>query len=146
MKIVIDSQAALSECIGELRAMWGAHKFLRLDVKTGRNRSLDQNSISHVWYMQVAAELREDDAAGVKRFCKLHFGVPILRAEDEAFREFYDAAMKHRLSYEQKLSAMNFVPVTSLMSTEQKTQYLDAVRTHYLTRGVCLEFPVKEAS
>ncbi len=107
------------------------------------DRWLDYNALSHVWYEQVANELREDDELGVKSFCKLHFGVPILRAEDADFREFYDAAMKHALSYEQKIKAMNFVPVTSLMTQAQFDKYAHAMQDHY--RGkVALEFPKQD--
>lgn len=140
---VINSAESLSRLIGDLRAAWDKHKFLRVNVKTGKDRSLDYNALSHCWYIQVANELREDDAAGVKAFCKLHFGVPILRAEDEDFREFYDTAMKHALTYEQKLKAMRYVPVTSLMTQQQFDRYAHDVQDHY--RGkVALEFPKED--
>ena len=75
--------------------------------------------------------------------CKLHFGVPILRAEDPDFREFYDAGMKSVLSYEQKLKAMRFVPVTSIMTQDQFDRYAHEVQDHYRGR-VALEFPKKD--
>ena len=106
------------------------------------SRSLDQNAISHAWYQQLARELRQDDAIGWKSFCKLHFGVQILRAEDDDFRAFYDLAIKSSLNYEAKLSAMRFVPVTSLMTKAQLSKYLEAVQSHFYTQGVKLEFPV----
>lgn len=143
-QIVVNSAEKLSQVIGDLREEWGKHKYLRLTIKTGKDRSLDQNAISHCWYEQVARELREDDALGVKRFCKLAFGVPILRAEDADFREMYDTAIKNSLSYEQKLKAMDFIPVTSLMTVAQLGAYLVAMQEHYRTRGVVLEFPEED--
>lgn len=140
---IVNSAESLSRLIGDLRAAWERHKFLRVSVKTGLDRSLDYNALSHCWYIQVANELREDDAAGVKAFCKLNFGVPILRAEDDDFREFYDSAMKNALSYEQKLKAMRFVPVTSLMTQDQFDRYAHEVQDHYRGR-VALEFPKKD--
>lgn len=140
MQAVVNSQDKLSQVIGDLREAWERHKFLRLSWKVGSDRSLDYNALSHVWYEQVANELREDDAAGVKAFCKLHFGVPIMRAEDADFREFYDTAMKKALTYEQKLKAMRFVPVTSLMTQEQFDRYARDVQDHYALK-VKLEFP-----
>jgi hypothetical protein len=138
--LIANSADSLSSAIGELREAWGKHKFLRISFKAGRDRSLDQNAIGHVWYEQLARELREFDALGYKAFCKLHFGVPILRAEDEQFREFYDQAIKTSLSYEQKLDAMKFVPVTSLMTSDQKSRYLMEVQKHFASQ-VRLEFP-----
>lgn len=143
-----NSAESLSRLIGELRSLWGEHKYLRVSVKAGKDRSLDQNAISHAWYEQVAQETREDDAAGVKRYCKLHHGVPILRAEDDEFREFYDVAIKG-LTYEQKLKAMDFLPVTSLMTVKQLSAYLEAVRDDYRRPErpdpVFLEFPPEPA-
>lgn len=139
--IVINSNDSLQRFMGELREMFGKHRFLRLNVKTGKDRSLDQNALSHCWYEQLARELPEEDALGWKAFCKLQFGVPILRAEDPEFREFYDRSIKASLSYEEKLKAMAYLPVTSLMTTAQLSKYLEAMQQHFAKHGVMLEFP-----
>ena len=138
--IVVNSVDSLQRAIGELREMWNRHKFLRLNVKTGQDRSLPQNAITHVWYEQIARELREDDELGWKCFCKLHYGVPILRAEDAEFRETYDAVIKP-LTYEQKLKAMRCWPVTSIMNKEQLSKYAEMLQVEFAKRGVMLEFP-----
>ena len=143
MKIVINSDAGLSKAIGDIREQWKEHKFLRLDVKTGKDRSLDQNAILHAWITQIANELREQTAAQIKAECKLVYGVPILRAEDEEFREFYDRAIKW-MTYEQKLDAMAFVPVTSIMTVKQLSQFLAGMQEGYRGR-VALEFPLEDA-
>ena len=139
--LIVNSTESLQRVLGDIRQMWNKHKFLRLNIKTGKDRSIDQNAISHCWYEQVARELREDSPEGVKCECKLRFGVPILRAADADFREMYDTAIRGHLSYEQKLKAMRFLPVTSLMTVKQLSQYLEDVQAHYATRGVVLEFP-----
>ena len=138
--MVINSMDSLQRVIGDLRSLWNQHKFLRLNVKAGIDRSLPQNAITHVWYAQIARELREDDELGWKSYCKLHHGVPILRAEDEDFKETYDAVIKP-LTYEQKLIAMRCWPVTSLMTKEQLSKYAEAVQADFARRGVRLEFP-----
>jgi hypothetical protein len=137
----INSDASLQSTFGELREMYRQHKYLRVSAKAGKDRSLDQNAISHAWYEQLARELHEYDALGWKCECKLLHGVPILRAEDAEFRQFYDRAIKQSLSYEEKLAAMRFVPVTSVMTKQQLSKYLEAMRDHFLRRGVRLEFP-----
>ena len=141
MKRTVFSPQGFQALLGELRTAFAEHG--RLTVSWNADlRSLDQNAISHAWYEQLARELPEDDARGWKRMCKLHFGVPILRAEDEAFREFYDGALK-RLTYEQKLAAMEYVPVTSIMSKGQLSRYIaDMARSFAVERGVHLELPL----
>lgn len=136
----LNSESALSTFLGDIRELWKRSRFLKVTAKDGAPRSLDQNAISHAWYAQLADELREFDDLGWKCFCKLHFGVPILRAEDAEFRAFYDAGLKG-LSYEQKISAMKFVPVTSLMTKAQLSKYLEAMQADFVGRGVVLEFP-----
>ena len=144
MNLTINSDQSLSSAIGEIRDQFKAHKYLRVSIKTGKDRSIDQNSISHAWYEQISRELREETPLGVKNFCKLHYGVPILRAENEEFRQQYDTVLKP-LSYDKKLLAMNFLPVTSLMTKAQLSQYLEAMQLAYADR-VKLEFPEQEAA
>lgn len=126
--------------MGDVRQLFRENKYVKLTAKVGKARSLDQNAISHAWYEQIARELREDDTVGWKSYCKLHHGIPILRAEDEEFRQFYDGAIKG-LIYEQKLQAMKFMPVTSLMTRPQLSKYLEAVQDDFQNRGVYLMFP-----
>lgn len=138
---VVNSDQALSRVIGDIRAAYAEHHYLRVTVKTGKDRSLDQNAISHIWYEQIARELRESTALGIKCECKLNYGVPILRAEDAGFREFYDVAIKPHLTYEQKVKAMAYLPVTSLMTVKQLSAYLVAMQAAYAKRDVALVFP-----
>lgn len=136
----INSADTLQSFIGSLRDMFAKYKFLRVSIKTGQDRSLPQNAITHAWYGQIARELREDDELGWKLYCKLHHGVPILRAEDEEFRTAYDTTIKP-MTYEQKLTVMRFWPVTSIMTKEQLSKYAEAMQADFLRRGVRLEFP-----
>lgn len=141
--MIVNSEQSLSLAIGMLRESFKVKKYVTMRLKFGKARTVNMNSISHAWYQQVADELREDDARGVKRYCKLVYGVPILRAEDDDFREVYDSTIKASFTYEQKLAIMDVLEVTSLMSTKQFSQYLEDVQAHYLTRGVLLKFPEK---
>lgn len=104
------------------------------------DRSMEQNRISHAWFAQISRELREDTPADVKGFCKLRFGIPILR-EDPEFCDLYDSTIKP-LDYPTKLkimSAPDWFPVSSLMNVEQMTLYLDHIQAHYAQRGVLLQ-------
>lgn len=136
----INSTESLQSAFGKLREDFQQHKYLRLSWKTGKARSLPQNNFTHAWYEQIARELREDDELGWKCYCKLHHGVPILRAEDGEFREIYDTAIKG-LSYEMKLKIMRYLPVTSLMNRSQLSKYAKEVQDDFFSRGVILNFP-----
>ena len=140
-----NSDESLQTAIGTLRDLYARYRYVKATFKTGKDRSIKQNRFSHAWYGQLARELREDDALGWKCYCKLHHGVPILRAEDEDFREAYDQAIKG-LSYEQKLQVMKILPVTSRMNKEQLSKYAEAVQTDFARRGVMLEFPAERVA
>ncbi len=141
---IVNSVESLQKCIGDIRSDFEKHKFLRINSKTGKDRSLDFNALSHCWYEQISRELHGDDALGWKAFCKLYFGVPIMRAEDEQFREFYDGAIRKQFTYEQKLMAMRYFPVTSLMTNPQFKKYCDGMQEHFAKQGVALEFPPED--
>ena len=136
----INSFMSIPKLVGDLRAAITEYGQVHVRWTTDKVRSVDQNAISHAWYEQISAELREDTVLGVKCQCKLQYGVPILRAEDADFRAMYDASLKG-LGYEEKLTIMQYLPITSLMTTAQLSQYLDAMQTAYAKRGVMLEFP-----
>ena len=58
---------------------------------------------------------------------------------DGKFRTPVDRAVKP-MDYPDKLTLMEWFPVTSLMTTPQLSQYLEKVQDHYRGR-VALEFP-----
>jgi len=141
---VINSEASLRKYHRDTDAAYRQHKFLRVTTKEGMGRSIPQNSIAHAWYNEIAVQMA-DTPENVKCECKLRFGVPILRAEDPEFREVYDASILRNLTYEQKLKAMIFIPVTSNMTKPQLSRYLEHIQMSYAQQGVIVEFP-KEAT
>lgn len=144
-KHILNSEIGLQSFIGTIRELWHSRRWLEISVKEGKGRSVEQNAVMHGWFAQVARELREDNARGVKRFCKLHFGVPILRAEDDDFRAAYDRVIKP-LPYADKLVAMDILPVTSAMTTIQLEACMTDIQDHYgqpKHGGVKLAYPPK---
>jgi len=109
----------------------------------GPKRSRDQNAISHALYAQIAAQLEDQTAQEVRAECKLRYGVPILRAGSEEFRAQYDKVIKPH-DYETKLAIMEWLPVTSLMSKEQFSEYLDCVIREFSKQGVSIIMPGEE--
>ncbi|WP_425489264.1 hypothetical protein [Noviluteimonas gilva] len=141
----MNSDTSLQSAIGELREQYRVHRFVQVKIVAGKKRSVEQNAVLHGWFGQVARELREDDERGVKRFCKLHFGVPLLRAEDEEFRDAYDRVVRP-LPYESKLIAMDILPVTSAMTTKQLDKCMTDIQDHYAKHGVALVYPREKAA
>jgi hypothetical protein len=102
-------------------------------------RTIDQNALTHAWYNEIDKYLALP-VGDTKCQCKLYFGVPILRAENEEFREGYDRLIKHRMTQEEKLELMRWFPVTSLMSKKQLSRYADSIQHYYATQyGIVLD-------
>lgn len=106
----------------------------------GTGRSLNQNDLQFKWAIETSLQLGDRSADEVRRDWKLRHGVPILRGEDDQFREFYDTSLK-RLTFDQKLKAMHYVPVTSTMTVAQMTAYLNTVQQECLEQGIRLTNP-----
>jgi hypothetical protein len=116
---------------------------LTVSVGKGGKRSLAQNKLQRLWINEISQQLGDMTPEEVRGYCKLTLGVPILRAENDDFREKYDADIRP-LPYELKLKLMmepfDFA-VTRLMNKKQKTAYLDGVHRHFSEKGIVLTDP-----
>lgn len=137
---------ALTAIRNACEAIWADGQIPVIEVKKEyRDRSIPQNKLQRLWVKEAAAQ-GDCTAEEYRGYCKLHFGVPILRNEDEKFRKDYDRYIRH-LPYETKLALMMIpfdVEVTRLMNTEQKKRYLDMVYTHFTGLGYKLTEPKKK--
>jgi hypothetical protein len=108
----------------------------------GAPRSTAQNRLAQRWFTDIATQLGDQTHEDVRAECKLHFGVPILRAENEVFRLSYDRVIK-ALPYEEKLAAIKAfdLPVTRLMNVKQMTAFMDEMQRHWSGHGVRLTDP-----
>lgn len=114
-----------------------------VNLTKGQKRSVEQNRLQRLWLREATEQLGEYTIEGYRAFCKLHFGVPILRGEDDQFRAEYDRLIRP-LMYEDKLKLMQVpldMPVTRRMATGQKKRYLDDVYQHFTSLGVQLTNP-----
>lgn len=116
---------------------------LTVSLSKGGKRTAKQNRLQRQWVNEIAEQLGDQTPEEVRGYVKLILGVPILRAENPAFRERYDAIVRP-LPYEQKLALMmeplDF-PVTRLFNVGQHTRYLDAVHRHFSEKGIALTDP-----
>lgn len=112
-------------------------------ISDGKHRTTHQNKLQRKWMMEISEQLGDQTPEEIRGYCKLAFGVPILRGENEAFRLSYDEIVKP-LPYPMKLRLM-MEPfdfgVTRLMNTTQKTRYLDAIHRNFSEQGIVLTNP-----
>ena len=83
-----------------------------------------QNRLSHMWYSEISKQGGEYTAEDIKCIAKLRWGVPILVAEDEQFAAFWQKVKTTCPTYEERMEAMRYIPVTSIMTVKQMSQYL----------------------
>ena len=112
-----------------------------VSITKGAPRSIEQNKLQRKWMFELA-EQGDMTAEEYRGYCKLHFGVAIAKEHDD-WAEAYDRIIKP-LTYEAKLQMMmeplDF-PVTRIMTTKQKSKYLDAIYVNYTGQGFCLTSP-----
>jgi hypothetical protein len=112
-------------------------------IMDGKHRTNDQNTLQRKWVLEISAQLGDQSPEEVRGYCKLHFGVPILRNENDVFKAEYDAVIMP-MPYEHKLKLM-MVPfdfgVTRIMTTRQKTDYLNTMHRFYSEQGIVLTNP-----
>lgn len=116
---------------------------LTVSIADGKHRTTDQNRLQRLWVNEISAQLGDMTPEEVRGYCKLTIGVPMLRQENDVFRMKYDSVVRP-LSYEQKLAIMMEpldLPVTRIMTTRQKTAYLDGIHKHFSEKGVVLTDP-----
>lgn len=114
-----------------------------VNVKKGKDRTIEQNRLQRLWINEAVEQLGDETAEEKRAYCKLHFGVPILRAESEEFAAAYDKYIRP-LPYETKLAYMAVpldFPVSRLMTTRQTHEYLERIRGHFESQGVRLTIP-----
>lgn len=133
--IVVNSESALSQCIQSLSEQYAQHHYLRVSVRTGRARTLDQNALAFQLYTDLH-RAKPDTFPSVndaRAYCKLHFGVGIRRQEAD-FNETYCKMIRNRFTYEEKLALMiepvDF-PVTRHMNKKQFGEFVEAIKAAF---------------
>ena len=145
-KISINSAARLSEAITKLTAAFREHKFVVVSYRPGKDRTLDQNALWFAMYQRIAEMTQIGDVEDARRYCKLHYGVPIMRKADQDFRHAWDVSFL-MLTYETKLELMgpcalfgpDGFPVTRLFNRAQGIVYTDKIVAEWSERGVVFD-------
>ena len=137
-----DDQALLMTFIGNMELPF------TVTIKQGiiEKRTNDQNRLQRLW-VNEAEQQGDMTAEEYRAYCKLHFGVPMLRNESDTFAELYDSKIRDRVppfSYEQKLEFMAIpwdMHVTRLMTIKQHDKYLNMMHDHFTGLGMILTIP-----
>jgi hypothetical protein len=116
---------------------------ITVTIASGKQRTWKQNKLQRLWMNEIAEQLGDTTPEEARGYCKLCIAVPILRAENDDFCEKYDRIIRP-MPYEQKLEIMQVpldFPVTRLMTSKQKKNYLDQIVRHFAEKGVILTDP-----
>jgi hypothetical protein len=152
-KISVNSSAKLSEAITALTTMYRDKKFVVVSLRPGKDRTLDQNALWFALYQRIAQMTQIGDVEDARRYCKLHFGVVIMRADSDEFRDGWNRMFLH-LDYEQKLELMgpcsifgpDGFPVTRLFNRAQGIGYTDRIVAEFSAKGVVFTDLLSEAA
>lgn len=142
-RISVNSAARLSEAITRLTNAYREHRFVVLSLRPGKDRTLDQNALWFALYQRIAQMTQIGEIEDARRYCKLHFGVPIMRRDCAEFRDGWNRMFLH-LDYEQKLHLMgecslfgpDGFPVTRLFNRAQGIEYTNRIVDDFSGRGV----------
>jgi len=114
-----------------------------IKIEKGEPRSLRQNRLIHKWYAEIADQKKDHTSSQIEALCKWHFGRQILSSTDAEYAAKMDAFFAGR-TYEQQVEMMEgkwSLPVTSLMTVKQMSEYLDAVQHYAAKSGIVLTNP-----
>lgn len=149
MKYLIRNDKQRQTCIEDIQA---ARLPLFVETRDEADRSEAQNRTCWMWYGEAARQgllepqwhpERPPTPEDAHREAKLRCGVPILRRDSEPFRDVYDRLIKP-LPIEEKVQAMDLINVTSIMSKDQASEYMDAVWDHFASvKGGRLTRPLR---
>ena len=125
----VNSEHTLKCFIDNLKATFKEHKYFRTSTYAGK-RTLPANSLSHVWYGEIAKHLGDGWTANdAKCMCKLKYGISILR-RDPMHNWVYEQSID-KLPYEKQIKLMETFAVTSAMSVDQMKEYMKIIQGAY---------------
>jgi hypothetical protein len=143
---IVNSDFSLRQFVNFAQEEFQKRKYVVFTWRHEKQRTSRQNRLQRLW-LDEAAKQGDQTAEEYRAYCKLHFGVPIMRQQSEVFREKYDRIIKP-LDYEQKLELMMVpfdFPVTRLMDTANEGKYLDKVYQFFTGIGFVLTDPESKA-
>lgn len=104
-------------------------------------RTTQQNRTLHMWFGEVAKQKADLDALEVKGMCHRQWGLTI-KLRCPQFSWIWERTGVH-LTYEKqcKLLASGVLNVSSSMSVDELSEYMEAMSRHFRSDGVYLTDP-----
>ncbi len=146
MKEIANSDSSFAKIVSDMAVDYDNHHYLRVSWTTKKDRTLDQNALWQAMYARISETMCDGSVTDIqmqKAYCKLMFGVPILRRDDEQFEKGWNRYFGGR-SYEEQMFLMgpnplfgvDGFPVTRLLNTKQGAEYTELVDMHFTQLGV----------
>lgn len=125
----INNDYTLANAHTELDRVFTLAPSFDIEITTDKQRSLAQNKLIFKLYRDATQTEKGKSYTPqeMRCLCKLTLGIPILYTENDKFREKYKKGVKDIFNHEQKLALMDWFPVSSIMSPEQCSRYIDAI-------------------
>ena len=121
-----------------------ASKSYRVSVTEWKEkRGLSANGQIHLWFGQIAKHYGDRSALEVKCFCKDAIGLPILSqsvSHGEKLEFFLCQLNYYKHTHENKMKLIQFIPVTSEMSTSEIKQFMEEMIYYWCDLGVMIKF------
>lgn len=144
VKFIFNSEASRRHAIGEISSLWREHKYCRVTVSFGKDRSLMQNALIHKWFGEISEQMGEHTPQDVKVICKRMFFIPVLRAESDEFNALCNKVLDLGMDEPTKMYWVDIMPVTSICTVKQMSKGMDDMFMYYTDRGVDLTTPSEE--
>lgn len=139
MNKVIHTKSELSQFISGLQDM-ELNKPLSITVKEySPDRRSCQNRLAFLWFSELGKQTGHGNEYERQRL-KLCFAVQILRRDSEEFESFCLSVLDP-LAYSDKLSAMEFIQVSSLFNVKQFAEFLTDIDSESSENGYILPKP-----
>lgn len=131
MKANINSKPKLLEHIDYLLKEFDEHKYLRVDVKSGKQRTSTQNAALHLYCEQIAEELKSRGIT-FEKFFKSGFEVPWTMeiVKDNVWRKVQDAIFDE-------------ISTSKMMAKDYTTVY-DSLNTKLIEWDINIPWPNKD--
>jgi len=125
---IVNSKQSIDSCYIALCQEFKKHKYLRVKIER-ESRTLKQNAWTHQAYKMLAAQ-GDMTQSEYRNYCKFHFGLSILFADDPESADRWRIMLKS-IPYEDRIKSMKDVDVTSTFNIDQMVEYINEIINHY---------------
>ncbi|MEE8288972.1 MAG: hypothetical protein V3R25_06120 [Nitrosomonadaceae bacterium] len=143
LKLTADNLDYITQELGKLDLT----KAKRIKVTEWKEkRGLSANGQIHLWFGQIAKHYGDRSALEVKCFCKDSIGLPILsnsESHGDKLEFFLSQLNYYKHNHENKMKLIQFIPVTSEMSTSEIKEFMEQMVYYWNDLDVPIKFKDK---